>query len=56
MKLSSLILTLCLVAMLFVAGPLLAVTKFSETKVDGPIVGSGSISKASGDVRAHAVG
>ena len=44
-----LIILLCLVIVLFVAG-----LSFAETKTDGPITGSGSISKSGGKVRAHA--
>ncbi len=49
MKPRILIILLCLVATLFVAGLLLAVTQ-----TDGPIIGTGSISRSSGQVRAHA--
>lgn len=52
MKARSLQLTLYLVAVLFIATPLLA--KDRDTQTDGPIVGSGSITKSGGKVRAFA--
>ena len=49
MKVRFFTLTLCLVTVLCVVG-----LSFAVTQTDGPITGTGSISKSSGQVRAHA--
>lgn len=49
MKSRMLTISLCFVAILFAVGLL-----FAETDVDGPITSTGSITKDSGQVRAHA--
>ena len=49
MKTRMLMISLCFLTVLFVAS-----LSFAVSKSDGPITGTGSISKSSGQVRAHA--